>query len=111
MPGYTLKYLPEVREQIREAIQRTREDYGPAKAREYSQLIRRTLHELKENPYLRQLRPEIDPEVRLLHIRRPGQGAAHLFLYRVRGQVVEIGRFRYDAMELEAQVPPEWKRQ
>ncbi len=43
-----------------------------------------------------------------MHIRRSGQDAARLFLYRVRGQLVEIGRFRYDAMDLEAQVPTEW---
>ncbi len=45
-----------------------------------------------------------------MHIRRSGQDAAHIFVYRVRGQVVEIGRFRYDAMNLEAQVPSEWKK-
>jgi plasmid stabilization system protein ParE len=46
-----------------------------------------------------------------MHIRRPGRDAAHLFLYRVRGEVVEIARFRYDAMDLEQQVPAEWKHQ
>ena len=111
MPAYTLKYLPQVREQIREAIERTRQDYGDAKALEYSQLIRRALRDLAQNPFVRQLRPEIHPDARIMHIRRPGQRAAHLFLYRVRGRVVEIGRFRYDAMDLEAQVPNEWRPQ
>jgi plasmid stabilization system protein ParE len=100
-----------VRDQIREALARSRRDYGAAKAREYSQLIRQALHQLRENAYVRQLRPEIHPDARLMHIRRPGQDAAHLFLYRMRDQVVEMGRFRYDAMDLEAQVPSEWKRQ
>jgi hypothetical protein len=34
VPAYTLKYLPEVREQIRDAIERTRVEYGDAKALE-----------------------------------------------------------------------------
>ena len=111
MPGYTLSFLPEVREQIREALRRTRDEYGLEKAREYSQLIRLALRDMAENPHLRQPRPEIHPEARLMHIRRPGQNAAHLFLYRIRGAVVEVARFRYDAMDLEQQVPSEWTRQ
>ena len=111
MPGYTLKFLPEVRDQIRDALRRTRDDYGSEKAREYSQLIRLALRDMAENPYIRQLRPEIHPDARLMHIRRPGQNAAHLFLYRIRGSVVEVARFRYDAMDLEPQVPSEWTRQ
>lgn len=111
MPGYTVRFLPGVREQIRDALERTQRDYGTAKAREYSQLIRQALHQLRENPYIRQLQPDIHPDARIMHIRRPGQDAAHLFLYRVRGQVVEVGKFRYDAMDLETQVPSEWKRQ
>jgi plasmid stabilization system protein ParE len=111
VPGYTLSFLPEVRDEIREALRRTRDDYGPDKAREYSQLIRLALRDLAYHPHIRQLRPEIHPEARLMHIRRPGQGAAHLFLYRIRGTVVEVARFRYDAMDLEQQVPAEWKRQ
>jgi hypothetical protein len=43
------------------------------------------LRDLKDNPYLRALRPEIHPEARTMHIRRPGMDAAHLFLYRIRG--------------------------
>ncbi len=46
-----------------------------------------------------------------MHIRRPGQNAAHLFLYRIPGTIVEVARFRYDAMDLEQQVPSEWTRQ
>jgi plasmid stabilization system protein ParE len=111
VPGFTLRYLPEVREQIREAVRRTKKDYGQEKAREYSQLIRQALRELTENPYIRQLRPEIHPEARTMHIRRPGRDAAHLFLYRIRGSVVEIARFRRDVMDLEQQVPSEWTRQ
>jgi hypothetical protein len=34
VPGYTLSFLPEVRDQIREALRRTRDEYGPEKARE-----------------------------------------------------------------------------
>jgi len=109
--AYTIKFLPRVREQIREAIERTLQEYGEAKALEYAQLIRRSLHDLAENPFVRPLRPHIHRDARVMHIRRPGQRAAHLFLYRIRDQVVEIGRFRYDAMDLEAQVPSEWKRQ
>ena len=111
MSAYTLKFLPRVREQIEEAIARTREEYGDAKALEYGQLIRRSLHDLAENPFVRQLRPDIHPDARVMHIRRPGQDAAHLFLYRIRGEVVEIGRFRSDRTDLQAQVPPQWKRQ
>lgn len=111
MSGYTLRFLPEVRDQIREALRRTRQDYGPAKAIEYSQLIRLALRELAENPYIRQTRPEIHPDARLMPIRRPGKDAAHLFLYRIRGTTVEVARFRYDAMDLEQQVPAEWTRQ
>ncbi len=111
MPGFALRFLPDVRDQIRDALARTRRDYGAAKAREYSQLIRQALHQLRENPYIRQLRPDIHPDARLFHIRRPGQDAAHLFLYRVRDPFVEVALFRYDAMDLEAQVPSEWKRQ
>ena len=111
MPRYRLRFLPEVREQIREAVRQSRDEYGPTKAREYSELVRLALRDLAENPYVRQLRSEIHPEARLMHIRRPGRDAAHLFLYRVRGEVVEVARFRYDAMDLEQQVPAEWKRQ
>jgi hypothetical protein len=37
-----------------------------------------------EYPHIRQKRPEIHPEARVMHI-RPGHDAAHLFLYRIRG--------------------------
>jgi plasmid stabilization system protein ParE len=111
VPGFALRYLPGVREQIREALRRTRDDYGQEKRREYSQLIRQALRDLTENPYIRQLRPEIHPEARTMHIRRPGKDAAHLFLYRIRGTTVEVASFRFDAMDLEQQVPSEWTRQ
>ena len=111
MSAYALKFLPRVRGQIEEAIARTREEYGDAKALEYAQLIRRSLNDLAENPFVRQLRPEIHPDARIMHIRRPGQDAAHLFLYRVRDRIVEIGSFRSDRTDLHSQIPTQWKRQ
>ena len=111
MTTYTLKFLPRVRGQIQEAIERTRKEYGDVKALEYAELIRRSLQDLTTNPFVRQLRPDIHPDARIMHIRRPGHDAAHLFLYRIQGQVVEIGRFRSDRMDLDSQVPPSWRRQ
>jgi plasmid stabilization system protein ParE len=90
VPGYSLKVLPEVRDQIRDALRRTRDEYGPEKAREYSQLIRLALRDMAENPYIRQLRPEIHPDARLMHIRRPGQNAAHRT--RPTCPAVDVGR-------------------
>jgi plasmid stabilization system protein ParE len=62
VPGYTLTFLPEVRGQIREALRSTRDEYGLEKAREYSQLIRLALRDMANNPYIRQLRPEVHPD-------------------------------------------------
>lgn len=94
--------------QIVDTVTYTRKRFGRDKGLEYAGLIRAALRLLKVSPYAGTKRPEIHPEAYTLHIAKPGMNARHMFLYRVRKNV-EVARLLYDAMNLQAQLPDEWK--
>ena len=46
--------------------------------------------------------------IRIVKFARRSKAARHLFLYRVRGEVAEVGAFLYDGMQFSEHIPPEW---
>lgn len=53
-------------------------------------------------------RDEIFPQLRTLHVARKGRRGRHFILYRAApGNVIEVVRILYDAMDLARHVPPE----
>ena len=83
----------------------TEETFGSRQVAIYEELIVAALQDLRENPLQTAVHDEVHPEARLLRIARPGRPARHVFLYRVRGGVVEVAAFLHDHMAIERRIP------
>jgi plasmid stabilization system protein ParE len=97
---------------MRQVLRETQNDYGERKRREYLELIAATLRALAEDgEKAGNACPEVFAgayTIRIVKFARRSKAARHLFLYRVRGEVVEVGAFLYDGMEFSRHVPSEW---
>ena len=87
--------------------------YGDApswreRSRKYDDLVNQALVDIKTNPTSGDRRRIAGVEVFTLHIGRRGKRAVHQFLYRVVGDLVEVGRFLHQADGLEDKLPAEW---
>ncbi|MGC4089452.1 MAG: type II toxin-antitoxin system RelE/ParE family toxin [Polyangiaceae bacterium] len=91
---------PIVRQDISEALVFTRARFGDAKALEYVALIKLALQELTKNPRAGRHRPDLDPDVWVMHIGKPGRNARHLFLYEIVDEKAQLYGFFYDGMDL-----------
>ena len=99
----SLRILPAVRQDIRDALTFTRTRFGDAKAREYAVLIRLALRALEEEPRSGKRHTEIHADAWTLHIKQRGHKARHLFLYEIVDGTARIYGLLYDGMDLPAQ--------
>jgi plasmid stabilization system protein ParE len=100
-------FSPRADAQMADALAFTLERFGERKYLEYVALIREAIEALEAGPNVGRRRAEIHPDAWTLHIARGTKRARHLLVYRVR-EVIEVGAFLYDAMDLRRQQPPEW---
>lgn len=96
-----------------EVLLYTLDQFGRAQFDAYDQLIEKTLNEIAEahdQPPAKQ-RPELMPNVWVRPIRKPGQHARHMLIYRVTNDgTIEIGRLLHDAMDIERHLPEDYLR-
>jgi plasmid stabilization system protein ParE len=100
-----LPILPVVRQDIRAALAFTKKRFGPAKARDYSALVRLALRTLSDDPRAGKPRPEIHAAAWAYPIAKRGRNARHLFLYEIVQDEARIYGLFYDGMDL----PAQWK--
>lgn len=103
---FKIRVSPQAERDIEEVLAWTLDNFGEGKRAEYESLIRLALKEVAHNPDIGRSRPELHERARTLHIARPGKRARHFFLLRiVDDNLVEIGRFLYDGMDLASHLP------
>jgi plasmid stabilization system protein ParE len=104
MPSY--RVVPELEQDIEDALVFTARRYGIGKYLEYAALIEEALEELDADPRAGRPRPYIHEQAWVYRIAKPGRKARHVFLYRIAegGYAVIYGLF-YDGMNL----PNAWK--
>ena len=85
-------------------------DRRPWKDRQkFFDLVNRSLADISAEPMKGKRHVIADMEVFTFHIRRWGRPAYHYFLYRVVGDLVEVGRLLHHAMEpQDGNIPREW---
>ncbi|MDD9971788.1 MAG: type II toxin-antitoxin system RelE/ParE family toxin [Myxococcales bacterium] len=106
---FDVAFLPAVQAEIAQVLDDTEAEYGLRQVGAYEELIRLALRDLRENaPNIGLPCPQACPGARLYRIERRGQHAAHMFLYRVRGDLVEIGAFLHMRMDPSRRAPMEW---
>jgi toxin ParE1/3/4 len=113
---------PKARSDIASILAWTERNYGPQTLKRYGKLIAKAIEQVAANPELAgsSKRPEIAEGCRTYHLicSRRSAGRAgdrirhprHFLLYPVsESNVVEIGRVLHDSMELEANLPEEYR--
>ena len=114
---------PRARSDIASILAWTEENFGPQTLKRYARLIATAIEQIAENPALAgsRQRPEIAEHCRTYHLyfSRKSAGRAwdrirqprHFLLYRVsESNMVEIGRVLHDSMDLQANLPEEYRR-
>jgi toxin ParE1/3/4 len=113
---------PRARSDIANILAWTGENFGPQHLKLYGKLIASAIEQVAANPELvgSSKRPEIADNCRTYHLffSRKSTGRAgervrhprHFLLYRVtESNFVEIGRVLHDSMELQTQLPEEYR--
>ena len=95
-------------EDIREVLAYTREHFGQLQAERYAELIIETQRVLLEQPTLGRRRDDVVPGLRVVQIGLPDRPGAHGFLYRVKGEWVEVARLVHLASYLPRQIPSDF---
>ena len=89
----------------------TKETFGPQQAEIYKQTLVDSLFALGgEGPNIlgSTARYEILPNLRTLHVARRGRRGRHFIMYRAgEGNVIDVIRILYDAMDLARHIPPD----
>ena len=102
---------PALRRDIAAALRYTDRVWGKRKKEEYKTLIDEAKAQLRENPFVATLRPDIHPEARVLRIAKPGRDAAHVFSYVVASdENVILVRFVHERRDLPRQFPIDYER-
>jgi toxin ParE1/3/4 len=87
----------------------TKDNFGERQAEAYRAALLEAIAALDKGPDVpgSAAREEIQPGLRSFHIARKGRPGRHFVMYRVApGDVMEIVRILYDAMDLARHVPP-----
>jgi len=113
---------PKARGDIASILAWTGENFGPQTLKRYAKLIATAIEQIAENPDRTgsSRRPEIAEHCRTYHLyfSRKSTGRAgdrlrqprHFLLYRVtESNIVEIGRVLHDSMDLQANLPEEYR--
>ena len=113
---------PRARNDIANILAWTEEYFGSQALKRYGRLVAKAIEQVAANPELAgsSKRPEIAEHCRTYHLffSRKSAGRAgdriryprHFLLYRVtESNVVEIGRVLHDSMELQGQLPEEYR--
>jgi toxin ParE1/3/4 len=114
---------PKARSDIASILAWTEEHFGPQIVTRYAKLLATAIEEIAENPEHAgsMQRSDIAQHCRTYHLffSRKSAGRAgdrirqprHLLLYRVtESNIVEIGRVLHDSMDLQANLPEEYRR-
>jgi toxin ParE1/3/4 len=114
---------PRARSDITSIVAWTQENFGREAMKRYSKLIQTAIEDVAANPELAGSagRPDIVKHARTYHLfhsrKRAGRRGnrvrkpRHFLLYRIADvAVVEIGRVLHDSMDLEQQLPPEYRK-
>lgn len=107
MTRFKLRFSKHAVQDIADVLGYTLTQFGEQKFREYQELIRKALTDIAANPDLAQAkhRPELHVDARTFHIARPGKRARHFFIYRVKGEFIDIARLLHDSMDLRRHLP------
>lgn len=110
MTKWRIRLSSEAEADFAQILTYTRDTFGERQARLYQDILIDALEELGDGPdiFRSVARDEILPHLRSLHIARRGRPARHFIMYRANdGQVIEILRILYDAMDLARHIPSE----
>jgi plasmid stabilization system protein ParE len=104
---YKLRFNNRAVVDMDEVLAHTRDEFGDRQYENYHGLIRDALAAIADDPDRPPAvkRDELHDDARTFHISRRGKHARHFFLYRVRGEVITVGRFLHDAMDLGRHLP------
>lgn len=113
---------PKARSDITSILAWTEDNFGPRTSKYYPKLIATAIEQIAENPERAgsSQRPEIASHCRTYHLyfscKTAGRAGArirqprHFLLYRVtESNIVEIGRVLHDSMDLQANLPEEYR--
>ena len=93
---------PRAKQDIKEVLAYTRENWGQAKAWEYSELIQEALEVIASDPYRGRPTAAARAGVYGYHIKQPGRNARHIIFYRIGANgTVQIIRFLHDSMDFD----------
>lgn len=91
---------------IADVLRYTKARWGPAKAREYRDLIKDALNAIAADPQRGRARSDVRPGILGFHIKQSGRNARHILFYRIgHTGVVEVIRFLHDSMDFERHLP------
>lgn len=116
-----LRLSPPAEQDIENILAYSESEFGETARLRYEALLETALRDLASDPDRAGVRRrgELGPSVRSYHlllardraktahgiVRRP----RHMVIFRVSGNVLEIGRILHDAMETEEHLPPEYR--
>jgi toxin ParE1/3/4 len=113
---------PKARSDIASILAWTEANFGPQTLKRYAKLIATAIEQIADNPQCpgSMHRPEIAEHCRTFHLyftrHSTGHGRGHIrhprhfLLYRVtESNTVEIGRILHDSMDLNANLPDEYR--
>lgn len=99
---------PQVDADVDEALAYTLSQFGRRQVAVYAQLIIEGLETIRYQPTIGRLREDVGPGIRVYCIAQPGVDAPHGYIYRLRGDVVQVARLVHLARYLPALLPTDF---
>jgi plasmid stabilization system protein ParE len=96
---------PQVDADVDDALAYTRAEFGAAQVTVYERLIIEGLETIARQPTIGQLREDLGPGVRVYCIAQAGTKAPHGYIYRVKGDVIQVARLAHLARYLPTLIP------
>jgi plasmid stabilization system protein ParE len=99
---------PLVDADVDEALAYTFKEFGAAQVPIYANLIVEGLRTIRAQPSIGRLRDDIGPGIRVFCIAKPGIKAPHGYVYRAKGNVIQVARLVHLARYLPALIPDDF---
>jgi plasmid stabilization system protein ParE len=93
---------------VDEALAHTLAEFGPKQVPVYARLIIEGLMTMRYQPTIGRLREDVGPGIRVFCIAQPGINAPHGYVYRVKGDVIQVARFVHLARYLPELIPSDF---
>ncbi|MFN3166570.1 MAG: type II toxin-antitoxin system RelE/ParE family toxin [Phycisphaeraceae bacterium] len=113
MRPYRVRLSDTVRQDIVDVLQYTFEQFGQTQHDAYRNLIEDSLVAIENEPTQApsKQRDGLNEDTWIRPIRKPGQNARHLIIYRIASDgLIEVGRLLHDAADIERHLPEDYLR-